>query len=481
MIKSRTLWTATVALLVALSAWPAFAQSHARIVRLSYISGEVQLDRDLGAGYEKAILNSPITEGMKLKTGSGALAEVEFEDGSTVRLTPDSSVQFPLLQLRDNGAKASTVQVDDGTVYFNVVHKGDDEFGVRFANRSVDLKKSAHFRVDVGPNDVQLAVFKGKVPVSGGDNSTLVEVKSNEAVTLPTGGSGNYEVAKKVAPDQYDSWDEERLNYEKTYASESSRFDLPYSYGASDLSYYGTWYSYPGYGYLWRPYGVGYGWDPFYDAGNWAWYPGWGYTYVSYYPWGWMPYRYGTWMFVPNFGWAWQPGGVTTWSAYPRVVNPPRGWVPPRPPTTPPSTVIVNGGTAAPGPRVIQPHRGAGGTAPTVAERTPNIPSSLRTTVPVGPRPAGMAPSPEPAKRWNGHGPRAIAGEGMVREPRAVPMGRSGMEPRMGSAPSAPRMSAPAPRPSAAPAPRMSAPPAPRATTPHVGGGGGGARTPHRR
>ena len=73
---------------------------------------------------------------------------------------------------------------------------------------------------------------------------------------------------------------------------------------------------------MWRPFGVGYGWDPFYN-GAWAWYPGFGYTWVSTYPWGWTPYRYGSWMFIPNFGWAWRPGTWNTWYTVPPVYNAP--------------------------------------------------------------------------------------------------------------------------------------------------------------
>jgi hypothetical protein len=42
----------------------------------------------------------------------------------------------------------------------------------------------------------------------------------------------------------------------------------------------------------------------------WAFYPGAGYSWVSPYPWGWLPYHSGTWSFFPGYGWGWQPGGA---------------------------------------------------------------------------------------------------------------------------------------------------------------------------
>lgn len=467
---------AILAVLVALAAWPALADSHARIVRLSFLSGDVQMDRNLGSGFEKASLNTPLIEGMKLQTGSNSLAEVEFEDGTTVRLTPDSGLEFPQLALSDSGARLTTLQASDGIVYFNFIHKGNDEFRVRFADRTIDLTRSAHFRLDINPTDVQVAVFKGKVPVQGPD-STLVDVKSNEDVTLYEGGSGKYELAKSYSPDQYDSWDNERIEYQNTYGKRLSTYNLPAEYGGSDLNYYGSWYSDPGYGYLWRPYGVAYSWDPFYNGGSWAYYPGFGYTFVSNYAWGWMPYRYGAWTFVPGFGWGWQPGTVTVWNPTPRVINPPHGWIPPQPPA-----VVANGGGTPPpatGPGKRGPDGGPAGPTGTVSTfdaRTPRIPDSLRSTVPVGPAPAGVTlPPQQRVPRWSGRGPRAIEGDGM-RASRPMPMPVPHSAPSVSAAPSAPRVSAPAPRMSAPAGPRMSAPAAPRsAPAPRMGG----AKTPH--
>jgi len=51
--------------------------------------------------------------------------------------------------------------------------------------------------------------------------------------------------------------------------------------------------------------------------GVWGFYPGYGYMFASAYPWGWLPYRYGTWAFVPGFGWGWQPGGWGTFLSVP--------------------------------------------------------------------------------------------------------------------------------------------------------------------
>ena len=64
--------------------------SQARIVRISYVEGDVRLDS--GQGYESATMNVPLTERDWLQTGSDGWAEVQLEDGSLIRLAPDSVI-----------------------------------------------------------------------------------------------------------------------------------------------------------------------------------------------------------------------------------------------------------------------------------------------------------------------------------------------------------------------------------------------------
>jgi len=135
--KLSFLSLALAILACSLLAVPAFADSQVRIVRLSQVDGAMQIDRNTGQGYERAFLNLPITEGAKLKAGAEGRAEVEFEDGSTLRLTPDTVVEFPQLSLRDSGARVSTVNVVQGTAYVNFTASKNDEFTLHFGRETL--------------------------------------------------------------------------------------------------------------------------------------------------------------------------------------------------------------------------------------------------------------------------------------------------------------------------------------------------------
>jgi hypothetical protein len=308
---------------------PAFADSQARVVRLSEVQGDVQVDRNTGQ-YEKAFLNLPITQGVKVQTGKDGRAEVEFEDGSTLRMTPATVIEFPQLSLRDSGAKVSTVHLQEGTAYVNFTGAKDAEFTLTFAHEKLSLAHSAHLRIEMDDTTAELAVFSGDVQVQG--DSGTVAVSKNHTASFDLTDDDHSTLAKNLEPDPFDAWDKQQNQYHEQYASNSYSSYSPYAYGTTDLNYYGNFSNVPGYGTLWQPYFAGAGWDPFMN-GAWAFAPGIGYGWVSGYPWGWTPYHYGSWVYLPTYGWGWQPGGSWAgWSA-PRIVRPPSNFVVPQPPS----------------------------------------------------------------------------------------------------------------------------------------------------
>jgi FecR protein len=296
---------ASAALACALYALPAAADSQVRIVRLSDVQGTVQINKNSGLGFERAFDNLPITQQTQLRTLENGRAEIEFEDGSTLRITPNTTIAFSTLSLNDAGKRLSTVYLVEGKAYVNWLGKNSDELTLNFSSDKVELKQPAHFRVEISSGVGQLASFKNTVEVVA--PSGTVKVDKNRTVTFDE--AANKPIEAKSKKDPYDQWDEQSVDYHDQYSKNNS---APYGYGVSDLSYYGGYTNVPGYGVLWQPYFTGGGWNPFMD-GAWAWYPGMGFMWASAYPWGWMPYYYGNWMYAPGYGWGWQPGTWNTW------------------------------------------------------------------------------------------------------------------------------------------------------------------------
>ncbi len=302
----------------------ALADSNARIVRLSYTEGDVRLDRGDGRGFEQGLMNMPVAHGNRVWTRNDALAEVEFEDGDTIRLTPESLVILHQLALRSNGVRVTVVELQEGEAYFRLRHNDDNDFRILLPGRELELRKSSRLRLAVRGQQVELAVFKGEVEIRGQGERLLV--KKGETLTLDPNDPDRYYLARSVPEGSYDQWDKDRDRYRDRYTSSfnSRGYSSQYSYGLSDLHYYGGYFAHPSYGQLWRPYYVGFGWSPF-DNGAWVYYPGYGYIWVSAYPWGWIPYRYGSWYYINGYGWCWRRGhNWNRWAAYTQVHHAPR-------------------------------------------------------------------------------------------------------------------------------------------------------------
>jgi hypothetical protein len=315
---------------------PVSSNSKVRIVRLSEVKGEVQLDRLTGKGFEGAMANLPITEGARLKTGDG-VAEVEFEDNSTIRVAQNSLVEFPRLEMMPSGAKTSSVNLLQGTVYVNLLNTKGNEFSVKFGLQTVNLPPDSHIRLQLTPTEANLAVMHGEVAVEEPSGTTIVG--KNKTATFSAGQSEPM-IAKSVVEQPLDSWDHDAVQYHKSYANATSFGNSPYSYGINDMNYYGSFINASGCGgAMWRPYFTSASWDPF-GSGSWAYYPSAGYSWVSPYPWGWTPYHSGSWNYCQGVGWGWQPGGTWLGLANNSLLNSASGTgIRPRPPIHAPAAL----------------------------------------------------------------------------------------------------------------------------------------------
>jgi len=356
---TRHLVSALAVFVLAAGSLAAVADSHVRIVRLSSVEGQVQIDRAAGAGLEKAILNTPVVEGTRLVTGSDGLAEIEFENQSALRLTEDSEVKFSKLLMNDAGIKIDQVEVVKGLVYLDAASKSDDVYRLTVGSNSFLVHRDTEMRLSAGPDQVQVAVFKGEVQLENQPQPVIVGKK--ETLTLAADSSTKYTVAKGVESVRFDGWNKEREDYSRTYADNTGYGGPNRAYGLQDLNYYGNFFYAGSYGYAWQPYGFANAvtnWSP-YNNGAWMFYPGMGYAWASAYPWGWLPFHYGSWAFINGSGWAWLPGNnyggqwyASSFQSVPRVTRAPAGWAAPTPPAvlagSSPRTVLVGKAGANP-------------------------------------------------------------------------------------------------------------------------------------
>ena len=307
----RSLFLAALVLLFA--GWLRADSSHARIIRLSLVQGDVRFTRDVHgdpltsdkANWEGATLNLPIRQGYVLATDHGR-AEVEFENGAMAFLAENTVLEFYDLSLED-GAKTTRLVLRQGTASFYVNPGSGDYFSVTGGDFTVEADGRAGFRLDNFDDGSVVDVTKGRVSVLR-KNKTTALVKG-QSLSMRAGDNNSTEIARLPENDDFDRWVAGREDAVATATNAAQQYvSSPYyTSGIADLYTYGSWYPISGYGNCWRPYGVGLGWSPF-AGGGWFMDPVYGSTFIGAQPWGWLPYHYGGWVFDPFFGWLWSPG-----------------------------------------------------------------------------------------------------------------------------------------------------------------------------
>lgn len=285
--------------------------SHVRIVRLSFVEGTVTMHRADMADWAAAPANTPIQEGFKLSTAENSFAEVEFENTSTARMGQLSLLDFDQLAATSSGGKLNRMTLEQGYATFNVIPELTEAFEVKAQDVTVTFAAATatRFRIDIDEGAVRVEVFKGAAAVASpyGQQTLTPDMVAE----IRPGTQQAFSVSTGITKDAWDQWVDERENQMSVVRNSPNPNGGSY-YGWNDLSNYGDWSYFPGYGYGWIP-GAPYGWGP-YTSGQWCWYSGMGYAWISFEPWGWLPYHFGGWLFYPGLGWAWFPGSFGAWS-----------------------------------------------------------------------------------------------------------------------------------------------------------------------
>jgi len=314
-----------------------------RAVRLSSVDGQVQISVGGQVATDSAVANSPLFEGTRVVTGDEGRAEIQFEDGSMARLSPNSSLTLTVL--RGAGANSETeITLEGGLGYFEV--QGGGQTGalrVRFGESLVTTNGFTVMRVNLDTAPGALAVFSGNAHVEQG-SAVSVDLHGGESLALSAADAMRYTLSESIDPDSWDTWNSDRDQALAAEAADKTGASTGLGQASNpawnDLDANGSWYNVPDQGQVWSPADASdANWDP-YGSGYWMSTPGYGYTWVSGNAWGYLPYQCGMWNWYDNFGWGWAPGaggcGTMFWGAgYYGGVNVGRGYFGYHPPMRP--------------------------------------------------------------------------------------------------------------------------------------------------
>jgi hypothetical protein len=273
---------------------------------------------------EVAILNLPLGPGDTIKTSDSRRCEVQFDNGTIVRLdlNTDLKIETILAQSLSTAKKLSNLLLAKGQIYvmynkynsleiFQVITPG--------AAVKLDHNAVAFIKVTEGGNaDVQ--VERGKVNLLyGPDKFHIYQTKIRQNQRFIASEDDQVRPEEYTVLSDFKSWNES-INKDFAALHEASFLPKPIQKLPKAVFYfaqkfgniYGEWVWHDLYGYVWRPNYNDYypwgGWTPYY-YGNWASYQN-QLFWIPDEPWGWVPYHLGIWMWDKNKGWLWIPGSA---------------------------------------------------------------------------------------------------------------------------------------------------------------------------
>lgn len=305
-----------------------------RVGRLADMQGQVWwFDVESGA-WSEAERNRPLTGGDRLSTAPDARAELRV--GSTV-LRLGGVTELEVLRLDD---EHMDFQLHTGSLALRV--RSREVAGeARIVTAELPLRplRSGHYRFDRIDDSTHVGTWRGSL-----------RVDEPEGLVIDTGQRAEFwreDSARalrhawgSLPDDDFSRWvTSEDLRDQRSAAT---RHVSPEMTGAEDLDRHGRWDTHPEYGAIWFPHTVRTGWVP-YRYGRWVWVRPWGWTWVDEAPWGFAPFHYGRWV---NWRgrWGWWPGayvarpayapamvawvGGAGWAVSVNVGGPAIGWVP---------------------------------------------------------------------------------------------------------------------------------------------------------
>src|SRR6202795_1119580 len=185
--------------------------SHARIVRLSLVQGDVGFARDVKGDpladaaqgdWEAAVLNLPIRQGYVAATDNGR-TEVEFENGAMAFLAENTVLEFYDLSSEDGGFTPRLI-LRQGSAEFYVNPGRGDYFSVTGGDFSVQADTRTTFRMNNFDDGSNVTVLHGRLTALANGKNT--PVAKGQSFSLKAGDPGSMQVDRASDSDEFDQW-----------------------------------------------------------------------------------------------------------------------------------------------------------------------------------------------------------------------------------------------------------------------------------
>jgi len=233
---------------------PAHAKTYPEIVRISYMQGDVRLNRgdgkkpDLTKQWEEAVPNVTILNGYAIATGDGR-AEIEFEYGTVVYLAENSVLMFQALSTQD-GMPSSRMELVTGTATVSYHPIPKESFVLTTPTQVYTFGNTALSRVDSFLDATALTP-----QIGGSPGTTFLATESGETDNDPNSPASAEVKKSSGTPLDWDSWvgarDSQRQK--NTVAALKASNLTGFIPGLLDLYNEGSFFPCPPFGTCWEP------------------------------------------------------------------------------------------------------------------------------------------------------------------------------------------------------------------------------------
>ncbi|MDH5681570.1 MAG: FecR domain-containing protein [Spirochaetota bacterium] len=163
-----------------------FSISKDRAARIKFLKGTVQ--RNSGAGWVSVHRSGTVLlQNDVLKTGGNGQVEIQFDDGSLLKLSKNSRISLKQYSYSRKGRK-SNINLKSGSLFANVNKlRRKSDFKVSTVTAVAGVRGTQFFVSIDKKEKVKVEVYKGQVDVNAKDK--VVSVKSGQQTVVKKGSS----------------------------------------------------------------------------------------------------------------------------------------------------------------------------------------------------------------------------------------------------------------------------------------------------
>ena len=273
----------------------------ARYARLGEFTGTVEVQVRAAEPWMAAERNLPLPESAWVRTGAGSRLEIELDEGSVVRLGPNTQLGLSDYSRLSTGQRVTLLSLDRGLAYVTGQPEGRDALTVAVPGAQVTFTRGGRVRLEVEEQWSQIAVLRGAARFSS--PAADLELREGQTTRVEPANAARFFFYQGSAAAR--TRQVERGARRRAGVVDLGRARRPAlraggsGHGGRVDRHAGPRRGVAAEGR--RRTGCRF------RTGRWRWFDGLGYTWISDDAWGWLPYHYGRWTRLDNLGWVWAP------------------------------------------------------------------------------------------------------------------------------------------------------------------------------